>query len=342
MNTKAIIDLRSDTFTKPCANMLQAIMQAVVGDDVFNEDPTTNQLEKYTAELFGYEAALFCTSGTMANQVALTVHCKAGDEVICSELSHIYVYEGGGIAANAGASVTLLPSSNGLLTADAIEQVIKDDNIHYPISRVVALENTMNKGGGAYYSIEELNKIKQLTQKHGLILHCDGARIMNALVASGQTAIAHGKIFDTLTICLSKGLGAPMGTVLLGNKNFIHAARRVRKRFGGGWRQSGYMAAAGLYALQNNISKLATDHSNAQVLKAAVEKLPYIANVFDVNTNIIILQLKEQYNSAAIIEQWAAKGVLALPFAKDKIRLVTHLDVSTEQIHKCIQMLSTD
>ncbi len=328
----AHIELRSDTFTKPTPPMLEAMLAAKIGDDVFGEDETTNTLETYSAQLFGYEAALFCTSGTMANQIAIAVHCNPGSEVICDALSHIYLYEGGGIAANAGASVTLLHGINGVIAATQVAQAIKEDNVHYPITTLVSVENTVNKGGGNYYEIDELQAIKDICVQHKLPLHCDGARLMNALVASKQTPIQHGAIYDTVTVCLSKGLGAPMGTVLLGTKHFIAKAKRVRKRFGGGWRQSGYMAACGLYALQHQVNRLTVDHTHAKVLAAAVSNLPSVASILPVHTNIVILQLKENYSSNIIVEQWKQLGIYTSPFGPDKIRLVTHLDVSEADV----------
>ena len=258
------LELRSDTFTKPTPAMLDAMMNANVGDDVFEEDETTKSLERKCAAMFGYEDALLCLSGTMANQIAITAHAKAGEEVICDALSHIYLYEGGGIMANAHASVSLLQGNRGRLTASLIEDVIKPDNVHYPVSTLVSLENTVNKGGGSIYAIEEIKQIKQLCIKHNMRLHLDGARLFNALVETKESPLEHGALFDSITICLSKGLGAPMGTVLLGNTAFIHQARRIRKRFGGGWRQSGYIAAAGIYALDHHIDRLADDHRRAQ------------------------------------------------------------------------------
>jgi threonine aldolase len=334
-----IIELRSDTFTKPNTAMLEAMMQAKVGDDVFEEDPTTNELEQLSASLFGYESALFCTSGTMANQIAIAVHCNAGDEVICDTMSHIYVYEGGGIMANTRASVTLLNGDRGRITASQIEEVIKPDNVHFAISKLVSLENTMNKGGGACYNIDEIKSIKNVCAKNNMQLHLDGARIYNALIATTTNPIEHGQLFDTLTICLSKGLGTPMGTMLLGNKNFIHAARRVRKRFGGGWRQSGYMAAAGIYALQNNVNRLADDHKRAKELGAILEKNAMVKNIVPIETNLVFVEFDEAILAADIVKKWEAQGLKCMSLNKHSIRLVTHLDFTDDDLERSKKIL---
>ncbi len=324
------IELRSDTFTKPTPEMLQAIMQAPVGDDVFGECPTTNLLEKTTAELFGYEAALFCVSGTMANQIAIKAHTQPGDEVICDALSHIYLYEGGGIASNSLASVHLLHGDRGMITADMVANAIHEDNVHYPKSKLVCLENTVNKGGGACYNLEAIIGIKNTCVQNNLALHLDGARIWNAIVATNTKAIDYGKLFDTISVCLSKGLGTPMGSILLGNASFIHNCKRIRKRMGGGWRQSGYMAAAGIYALQNNIQRLAQDHALAMQLGDAFSSLPFVQNVLPVETNIVIANLPTTLLAQQVVEAFAAKNIFISPFGKHAIRLVTHMQFTIE------------
>ncbi len=242
-----MIDLRSDTVTKPTPAMLEAMMNAQIGDDVFGEDISINQLELKVADLFGHEAGLFCPSGTMTNQIAIAVHTSPRDEVICHQHSHIYLYEGGGPAFHSGVSLRLLPGDRGLLTATDISEAINPDNVHFPRTTLVSLENTMNKGGGACYDLVELQKIKEICRQNNLKLHLDGARIFNAIVAKGYTAKEIGNVFDSVSVCLSKGLGAPVGSVLIGTKVFIHEARRVRKVFGGGMRQAGFLAAAGIY-----------------------------------------------------------------------------------------------
>lgn len=333
------VELRSDTFTKPSKGMLEAMLTAEVGDDVFEECPTTNRFEDKCASLFGYEDALLCTSGTMANQVALTVHCQAGDEIICDSLSHIYLYEGGGIMANTRASIQLLQGDRGRLGASQIEEVIKADNVHYPISKVVSLENTVNKGGGAIYDLNEIKKIRTLCDKHNMILHLDGARLYNALVATHESPLEYGKLFDSITVCFSKGLGTPMGTVLLGSKNFIHKARRVRKRFGGGWRQSGYVAAACNYALEHHIEKLKDDHVRAKALGKIVSTLPYVKEVLPIDTNIVIFSLHDDFNANNIVAQWHEIGIKAMPFGKHQMRLVTHLDFTDDDLQYCAENL---
>lgn len=336
------IELRSDTFTKPGPAMLEAMLHAEVGDDVFGEDPTTNRLEQYAADLFGYEAGLYCVSGTMANQIAISVYVRPGDEVICDALSHIYLYEGGGIAANSMASVTLLEGDRGRLKASQIADVIKEDNVHYPVSRLVSLENTVNKGGGSVYEKEDLTEIRNLCSSRNLSLHLDGARLCNAIVARKQSTTDFAPIFDSISVCLSKGLGAPMGSVLLGTKDFIHKARRVRKRWGGGWRQSGYMAAAGLFALQNNMPGLEKDHERARQLATMLKSRSEITSILPVDTNIVIFSIDPDHsNSGEYVRKLAAKGLFASPFGTHKIRLVTHLDFTDSDLAEAEKVLKT-
>ncbi len=273
------IDFRSDTVTRPTAPMLDFMQKAPLGDDVFGEDPSINDLENYAASLFGMETAIFCPSGTMTNQIAIKCHTQPGDEVICDLDSHIYQYEGGGIAFNSGCSVRLLPGNRGRITATQVEQAINADDIHKPISRMVGLENTSNRGGGSCYDWQEIEKISAVCKEQGLILHLDGARLFNALEATGQTAAQYGQVFDSISICLSKGLGAPVGSLLLGNAAFIKKARRVRKVFGGGMRQAGMLAAAGQFALENHVSRLKIDHEHArQIAQSAGKKIIYYRN----------------------------------------------------------------
>ena len=333
------LELRSDTFTKPTPAMLDAMMNAHVGDDVFEEDETTKTLERQCATMFGYENALLCLSGTMANQIAITAHTKAGEEVICDALSHIYLYEGGGIMANAHASVNLLHGDRGRLSSSQIEDVIKPDNVHYPVSKLVSLENTVNKGGGSIYPIEEIKRIRQLCTDHGMLLHLDGARLFNALVETKESPLDHGALFDSITICLSKGLGAPMGTVLLGNKTFIHQARRIRKRFGGGWRQSGYIAAAGIYALDHHIDRLSEDHRRAKELSKMFSELSMVTDILPIETNIVIISLDPMFLANDIVDQWMRLGLKTSPFGKHQIRLVTHLDFSDDDMDNVRQVL---
>lgn len=337
-----MIDLRSDTVTKPTAAMHEAMMAAQVGDDMFGEDPTVNALEDHAAKMFGYDAALYCPSGTMTNQIAIRLHCQLQDEVICHKNSHIYLYESGGIMANAGASVRLLEGSRGLITAEAVEAAIQPDDIHAPKSRLVSLENTMNKGGGSCYDLEDIYSIRELCHEHGLTLHLDGARLFNALVAKNQKPKQYGEIFDTISICLSKGLGAPVGSLLLGSHQDIKRAKRIRKVMGGAWRQAGYIAAAGLYALTNHIDRLADDHEKATQLAEVLAGLDYVEEVMPCETNILIFRLSgKHYTHQAFLEQLTGHDIHAFAFGSQLIRFVTHLDFTNEQLAKTIEVLKT-
>jgi threonine aldolase len=334
------IELRSDTFTKPTLEMLEAMFTAKVGDDVFEEDETTISLENKTAKLFGYEAGLFCMSGTMANQIAIKCHTQPGDEVICDALSHIYLYEGGGIASNSLVATQLLNGDRGRITASQIEEVIKQDNVHYPISKLVSLENTVNKGGGCFYNINEIKKIKTICFANKMALHLDGARLFNALVETQENPKDYGQQFDSISVCLSKGLGTPMGSVLLGTKDFIKQARRVRKRLGGGWRQSGYLAAAGIFALDNNIHRLKEDHQRAKELATIFATLPEVIHILPVDTNIVIFELDPQFLATDFVAKLNSHGIKTSPFGKHQIRLVTHLDFGDVELEACKEIIS--
>ena len=334
-----MIDLRSDTVTKPSKFMKQFMMEAALGDDVFQDDPTVQKLEIKTAKLFGKEAGLFCPSGTMTNQIALMVYLRPGDEVICSSEAHIYNYEGGGIARNSSASVRLINRKSGIIYLDEIIDNINPDDIHYPVSKLVALENTCNRGGGNCYPLEEIEKISKYCQSHKMPMHLDGARLFNALVETKTSSIIMGSFFDSLSICFSKGLGAPVGSVLIGTKEFIHKARRVRKVLGGGMRQAGMLAAAGIYALENNIDRLSVDHSNAQLIAKALEKCTWIEKIMNVETNIIIGYVKDEFSNADFTNKLAENNILIIPFGKGKIRMVTHLDINESDVDKVITSL---
>ena len=334
-----MIDLRSDTVTKPSKFMKQYMMDAALGDDVFQDDPTVQLLENKTAKLFGKEAGLFCPSGTMTNQIALMVYLRPGDEVICSSEAHIYNYEGGGIARNSSASVRLINRKSGIIYLDEIIENINPDDIHYPISKLVALENTCNRGGGNCYPLEEIEKISKYCQSHKMPMHLDGARLFNALVKTKTKPILMGSFFDSLSICFSKGLGAPVGSVLIGTKEFIHEARRVRKVLGGGMRQAGMLAAAGIYALENNIDRLSVDHSNAQLIAKALEKCTWIEKVMNVETNIIIGYVRDEFSNSEFTEKLAENNILVIPFGKGKIRMVTHLNINESDLDKVIKSL---
>jgi threonine aldolase len=338
-DTNRVIDLRSDTFTKPTPAMLQAMMSAPVGDDVFSEDPSVNRLEEMSADMFGMEAGLFCPSGTMTNQIAINVHTRPGDEVICDELSHVYIYEGGGIASNSSCQVRSIKGNRGRITATEVEAAINPDDIHKAPTRLVSLENTANRGGGSCYDFAEILAIKEVCRKHNLGFHLDGARLFNALVAKNETPKQYGKAFDSISICLSKGLGTPVGSVLLGKRDFIKQARRVRKKFGGGMRQAGFLAATGIYALQHNIERLAEDHIHAQKAAEALAQKDFIKNVLAVETNIVIAELQTTHSAAWLVEQLKGQGILCLPISAQAIRLVYHLDVSTEMAGKVVEVI---
>ena len=334
-----LTDLRSDTITRPTPEMLQAMFAAPVGDDVFGEDPTVNELEKKTSELFGMEAGLFCPSGTMTNQIAIKAHLEPLSEVICDFTSHIYQYEGGGIAANSGASVYLLHGERGKISPAMVRSGIRPNNIHYPLSKLVSLENTCNKGGGSYYTLPEIAAIAEVCKTNNLQFHLDGARVFNALVAANETPAPYGQYFDSISVCLSKGLGTPVGSVLLGNKAFIQKSRRIRKVFGGGMRQAGYLAAAGIYALDNHISRLAEDHAKARILAETLQQCSYLDHIYPVDTNIIIFTLNNQITEQKFLQKLAAQNVLALDFGPQTIRLVTHLDVTDDMLTHTVNVL---
>lgn len=321
--------------------MLDAMHSARLGDDVFGEDPTVNQLETLLATKFGMEAGLFCPSGTMTNQIAIKTHTQAGDEVICETLSHIYQYEGGGIAFNAGCSVKLIDGDRGRITAEQVLAAIQPDDVHRPITRLVSLENTTNRGGGACYDITSIRSIQAITQSNGLALHLDGARFFNALVATKESPITYGKLFDSISICLSKGLGAPVGSVLLGKKEFIKKARRWRKVFGGGMRQAGMLAAAGIYALEHHVDRLAIDHQHAKVIEAALLKKEYIASVLPVETNIIIATVAGKYTAPQLVEKLKEKDIAVIAMSPTLIRFVVHLNLSASDIEKTIETIQS-
>ena len=334
-----MIDLRSDTVTKPTIEMKSFMMDAKLGDDVFEDDPSVRHLEDMAASMFGKEAGLFCPSGTMTNQIALMTHLKPGDEVICSRESHIYNYEGGGIARNAGASVRLIERKTGLLTVSDIADNINPDDVHQPVTKLVALENTCNRGGGNCYDINEIKAIKEFCDKIGLPVHLDGARLFNAIVKKGHSAEDYGACFDSISICLSKGLGAPLGSLLLGDAHFIKIARRNRKVLGGGMRQVGIVASAGTYALNHHVDRLKDDHEHAQIIANALANCSWINQVLDVETNIIVASLKDDFEPLKFLHKLEDDGVLAIPFGKGKIRMVTHLDVSSENVEKVVESL---
>lgn len=338
---QTLADFRSDTVTRPSASMLEAMLTAKVGDDVFGEDPSINQLESMTAELFGKEAGLFCPSGTMANQIAIKVHTQPGEEVICDKLSHIYQYEGGGIAFNSGCSVKLLEGDRGRIRAEQVIEAINPDDIHKPNSSLVSLENTSNRGGGSCYNLVDIEQIRQVCLRNNLKLHLDGARLFNALIARNETPKQYGEMFDTISLCMSKGLGAPVGSVLISDKNSIKKARRIRKVFGGGMRQAGFLAAAGIYALQNNIERLSEDHAHAQLLTSALNKMDFISNILPVETNIVIFEVSGRYTAAEFVLKLKESDILAIAMSALQVRMVVHLDITADLIQKTIQIIQS-
>ena len=336
-----LINLLSDTITKPTLEMLNAMLQAEVGDDVFGDDPTVNKLQEKIAKMFGKEAALFFPSGTMANQVAINIHTQHGEQLICDKWAHVYNFEGGGAAANSGVSCALIDGDRGMFTANQVKEFIQPkNNIHLASTTLVAVENTTNKGGGACWDLSEIKKIKQVCEQHNLAFHLDGARLFNALVAKGETPKQYGELFDTISICLSKGLGAPIGSLLLGTKNHIAKALRVRKRFGGAMRQVGYLAAAGIYALDHHVERLAEDHQKAKIIGKTLEKLSFISKVEPIDTNIVIFYLSEGIDETNFIQLLKEKGVLISSMGSGKLRMVTHLDFTDEMLAKLKEVLT--
>ena len=321
------INLVSDTVTKPNFEMLECMFNAQVGDDVYKQDPTVIELEATVAQIFGMEAGLFFPSGTMANQTAIKLHTNPGDQIIADKYSHVYLYEGGGASFNSGVSFNLLDGYRGMINADQVAEAINDPEFyHSALTSLVCVENTTNKGGGACYELEDLQKIKEVCVANNLKLHMDGARIWNALMAKKQNPKAFGQICDTISVCLSKGLGAPIGSLLLGDKTTIHRALRIRKMLGGGMRQVGYLAAAGLYAIENNIAKLPEDHRRAKELAKVLAKANWVASVEPVETNIIIFSVAPSYNPSRVIEKLKQKNISLSAFGGNKLRMVTHLD----------------
>lgn len=337
----AIINLISDTVTQPTKAMLHFMMNAEVGDDVFRHDPSINHLENSTAKMFGKEAALFCPSGTMTNQIAIKMHTQALDEMICDHYSHVYQYETGGYSFNSGIAINLIHGQNGKITADQIEAVIKPKADWLPISKLVVLENSCNKGGGSYYTIDEIKPISALCKTKGLKLHLDGARLFNVMVETGETTEEVGSLFDSISICISKGLGAPVGSVLIGNQQDIDRARRLRKVMGGGMRQAGYLAAACTYALENHRNRLKEDNDRAKIIGDALLQCDYVASVRPVKTNIVIFDLKAPQTAAEYLTKLESKGILAAPFGPSTVRFVTHLDFTQDMMDRVLEVIGS-
>lgn len=335
------INLISDTVTKPTQAMLAAMMSAKVGDDVFKADPTVNALEEKVAKMFGKEAALFFPSGTMANQTGIKLHTQPGDQLICDKYAHVYNYEGGGVSFNSGVSCKLIDGHRGMITAEQVEAAINPpDFYHSPFTSLVCIENTTNKGGGACWDIEELKKIKEVCKKHNLSYHLDGARLWNALVQKNESPLAYGELFDTISVCLSKGLGCPVGSVLVGSKGLMDKALRIRKIFGGGMRQAGFLAAAGIYALDHHVERLAEDHQKAREIGEVLENLSYIKRVEPIETNIIIFEIDENVMTGDIfVEKLKEHDILIIGMGQGKLRIVTHLDYTNTMHEKLLKIL---
>jgi len=335
-----IIDYRSDTVTKPTEGMLNAIMNAKVGDDVFGEDPSINELENLAAKMFGMEASLFCPSGTMTNQIAIKCHTQPGDEVICDENAHAYHYEAGGMAFNSGSQAKLLPGIRGRISAEQVVAAINPDDEHKAHTSLVSLENTSNRGGGSCYDFAEIKRIRQICTENNLKFHLDGARLFNALVEKNETPKQYGEVFDSISICLSKGLGCPVGSLLLGKKDFIKKARRVRKVFGGGMRQAGFLAAAGVYALQNHVERLKEDHMHARQIGDALPKKSFVKMVLPIETNIIIFELDDSITAPALVKKLKEKNILGYAITPTRVRLVVHLDITKEMVERTVETIT--
>ncbi len=335
-----LIDLRSDTVTQPTQAMLDAMMSAKTGDDVYKEDPTVNALEERIAKMFGMDTALFFPTGTMANQTALKLHTNPGDQVICDTNAHIYHYEGGGASFNSGISCKLIDGNGGRFTAEQVEDAINPpDFYHSPLTSLVEIENTANRGGGSCWDFAEILKIKTVCSKNELGLHLDGARFWNALVAGKETTKDYGNVFDTISLCLSKGLGCPVGTVLVGKKEIMKNAIRIRKILGGGMRQAGYLAAAGLYALDHHLDRLTEDHKKAKEIEAVLSNLSIVKHVQKVETNIIIFELQHKSDEALFVNTLAEKDIKLIGMGNGKLRLVTHLDYTDAMHEKFLSVL---
>jgi threonine aldolase len=334
------IDFRSDTFTKPTPGMLSAMLNAETGDDVFSEDPTVNRLESMAAEMFGKEAALYCPTGTMSNQIAIKCHTYPGDEVICEKNAHVYIYEGGGIAFNSSAQARTIEGDRGRISAEQIRAVINPDDVHRPRTALVCLENTANRGGGSCYDFNEIKKIKDVCQEHELCLHLDGARLFNAMAARKEKAEQYGAIFDTISVCLNKGLGCPIGSLLIGSNEFIRKGRRVRKVLGGGMRQAGYMAAAGIYALNHHIERLEFDHMHTKQIAEALSKKEFIGTIMPVETNILIFEVTGKYTPTDFVKKFLQYGIKVLAISATQIRMVTHLDIHETMVRKTISIIN--
>ncbi|WP_194767598.1 threonine aldolase family protein [Tamlana sp. I1] len=337
-----IIDLRSDTVTKPTKGMLDAMMHAQVGDDVFREDPTVNELESKMAAMFGKESALFFPSGTMANQTAIKLHTNPGEQVICDKYAHIYNYESGGASFNSGVSCKLIDGKRGMFTAEQVKEAINPDDYYYSKTSLVEVENTTNKGGGACWDFNEILKIRKVCDENNLGFHLDGARLWNALIETKQTTLQYGKVFDTISVCLSKGLGCPVGSVLVGDAKIMKDALRIRKIFGGNMRQAGYLAAAGIYALDNHVERLKEDHKKAKEIGELLSDLSVVKSVEPIETNIVIFELNDDVDDKKFVENLAGKEIFIIPMGGKKLRMVTHLNYNATMHEKFLTILKSN
>ena len=335
-----VIDLRSDTVTKPTQAMLEAMMSAEVGDDVFDEDPTVKKLEQRLADMFGKPRALFFPSGSMANQTAIKLHTNPGDQVICDKYAHIYNYEAGGVSFNSGVSCHLVDGSRGMFTAEQAEAAINPSAFYYSPTRLIEVENTTNKGGGACWDFEELKNIRKVCDTHNLGFHLDGARLWNALVEKKEDPKTYGDLFDTISVCLSKGLGCPIGSVLIGNEGIMEHSVRYRKVFGGNMRQVGYLAAAGLYALDHHVDRLKSDHIKAKEIGNVIQELSIIKKVEPIETNIVIFELEPHVDESEFLQQLASHDIKIISMGSNKLRMVTHLDYTDAMHERLLEVLN--
>ena len=326
------IDLRSDTVTRPTPEMKEFMLQAKLGDDVFGQDPSVNELQDHVADLFGMEAALFCPSGTMSNQIAIKAQTQPGDEIICESGAHIHYYEGGGPAFNSGVTTNVINGERGVFTANQVEMALRPKNVHFATTTLLSIENTCNRGGGKVFPFEDILRIRQTCDKHGLKLHLDGARLFNAMAADQHSPKEVGALFDTISVCLSKGLGAPVGSLLLGNSKLIEKATRIRKVLGGGMRQAGIIASAGLFALRNNIDRISLDHELAKKIESELLQAVYVKKVFEVETNIVVFELRSDIDTAHFMNHLGQHGIQAFEVGVNRVRFVTHLDLPAETL----------
>lgn len=336
-----IIDLRSDTLTKPNKGMLDAMFAATVGDDVFNDDPTVISLQEKAARIFGKEAALFCGSGIMCNQVAIKLQVAVDQKVLCDELSHIYYHEKNGPAFLSGIQHHLVNTPSGKLNAALVDSVLTKENQGKKNIALVSLENTVNKGGGCYYTLNEIQEVAEVCKRHNVPMHLDGARIFNALIETGDTAPEVAKYFETISFCLSKGLGTPVGSMLVSSKQKIEEARKIRNQFGGGMRQIGYLAAAGIYALDNNINRLKEDHQRAKRIGEELAKLSFVEKLIPVHTNVVIFHLQDSIDDVNFMKQLSDNNIRTVSFGKQVVRMVTHMDITDEMVDGLISRLKT-